>query len=162
MSFNAFTRPPITQGVSRAKAVPVTRDGVGVQTCYRRVCGSTAGHWDSGNPALTISRRRCRTMPYTSSDISRFPTMLLSPILSESGKAGRLEVICLELRPPPGAIHSVRTMAHTFTAQGSPPVVLTSYSTRSSLSFTDVHGCTSMLSFGFVDFENYRLWPFPL
>jgi hypothetical protein len=40
--------------------------------------------------------------------------MLLSPILSESGKTGRLEVIRLELRPPPGAIHSVRTMAHRF------------------------------------------------
>jgi hypothetical protein len=27
---------------------------------------------------------------------------------------GRLEVICLELRPPLEAIHSVRTMAHRF------------------------------------------------
>jgi hypothetical protein len=58
-------------------------------------------------------------MPYTSSDISRFPVMLLSPILSESGKTGRLEVICLELRPPPGAIYSVRTMAHTFASRRS-------------------------------------------
>jgi hypothetical protein len=40
--------------------------------------------------------------------------MLLFPILSESGKMGRLEVICLELRPPLEAIHSVRTMAHRF------------------------------------------------
>jgi hypothetical protein len=53
-------------------------------------------------------------MPYTSSDLSRFPIMLLFPILSASGKLGRLEVICLELRPPLEAIHSVRTMAHRF------------------------------------------------
>jgi hypothetical protein len=59
-------------------------------------------------------------MPHTSSDISRFPVMLLSPILSESGETGRLEVIRLELRPPPGAIHSVRTMAHRFLSRGSP------------------------------------------
>lgn len=85
---------------------------------YRRATdeceSSTTGHWDSGNPAFTISRRRCGTMPYTSSDISRFPVMLLFPILSDSGKTGRLRVICLELWPPPGAIHSVRTMAHSF------------------------------------------------
>jgi hypothetical protein len=110
---------PITQGVPRTKVESAARDGVGVQTCYRRVCHCTAGHWDSGNPALTISRRRCRTMSYTSSDISRFPAMLLSPILSASGKAGRLEVFCLELRSPLGTIHSVRTMAHTFAAHGS-------------------------------------------
>jgi hypothetical protein len=58
-------------------------------------------------------------MPYTSSDISRFPIMLLFPILSESGKMGRLEVICLELRPPLEAIHSVRTMAHRHRVRGS-------------------------------------------
>jgi len=46
--------------------------------------------------------------------------MLLFPILSESGKAGRLEVFCLELRPPLVAIHSVRTMAHSFPGYGSP------------------------------------------
>jgi hypothetical protein len=43
----------------------------------------------------------------------------LSPILSESGETGRLEVIRLELRPPPGAIHSVRTMAHRFLSRRS-------------------------------------------
>ena len=69
----------IVQGVPRANLHPMAHDGVGVQTCYRRVWCSTTGHWGSGNPALTVSRRRCRTMPYTSSDISRFPTMLLSP-----------------------------------------------------------------------------------
>jgi hypothetical protein len=104
---------PITQGIPRTKVESVARDGVGIQTCYRRGCRSTAGHEGSGNPALTLSRRRCRTMPYTSSAISRFPIMLLFPILSESGKMSRLEVICLELRPPLVAIHSVRTMAHT-------------------------------------------------
>jgi hypothetical protein len=59
-------------------------------------------------------------MPYTSSDISRFPAMLLFPILSESGKAGRLEVFRLELRSPLGTIRSVRTMAHGSPAHSSP------------------------------------------
>ena len=45
--------------------------------------------------------------------------MLLFPTLSGSGKVSRLEVICLELRPPPVAIHSVRTTAHSFSASGS-------------------------------------------
>ena len=67
----------IAQGVPRAKSVPVAHDGVGGQTWYRRVCASTTGHWDSGNPALTLSRRRCRAVPYTSSDTPRFPTTLL-------------------------------------------------------------------------------------
>jgi hypothetical protein len=107
---------PITQGVPRAKVEPVARDGVGVQTCFRRVCRCTAGHWGLGNPALTLSHRRCRTMSYTSSGISRFPIMLLFPILSASGKMGRLKVICLELRPPLVAIHSVRDTAHCFQA----------------------------------------------
>jgi hypothetical protein len=114
---------PITQGIPRAKVALVARDGVGVQTCYRRVCRCTAGHWDSDNPALTLSCRRCGTMPYTSSGISRFPIMLLFPSLSASGKMGRLEVSCLELRPPPGAILSVRTMAHTFMVYGLTPAV---------------------------------------
>ena len=65
-------------------------------------------------------------MPYTSSDISRFPAMLLFPILSEAGKAGRLEVICLELRSSLGTIRSVRTMAHAFDAHGSSVISLLS------------------------------------
>ncbi len=35
---------PITQGVPRAKVEPVARDGVGIQTWYRRVCRCTASH----------------------------------------------------------------------------------------------------------------------
>jgi len=65
----------------------------GVQTCYRRVCSSTPGHWGLGNPALTLSRRRCRTIPYTSSDISCFPTMLLFPRPFGSRWGGRLRVM---------------------------------------------------------------------
>jgi hypothetical protein len=89
---------------------------------YRRATGgcdgSTAGHWASSNPAFTVSRRRCGTKPYTSSGSSRFPAMLLSlpPFGLRSG--GRLEVICPELRPSRMAIHSMRRMAHAFTAPG--------------------------------------------
>ena len=130
---------PITQGVPRAKVEPVARDGVGVQTCYRRVCRYTAGHWGLDNAALTISCRRCRAVPYTSSDTPRFPTMLLSPRPFGSRLGGRLRVICLELWPPPGAIYSVRYMAHTFMAHGSTPVVL-SFRCR-SLTFMRLHPC---------------------
>jgi hypothetical protein len=49
-----------------------------------------------------------------------FPSCSCSLPFRESGKMGRLEVICLELRPPRVAIRSVRTTAHTFTAPGSP------------------------------------------
>jgi hypothetical protein len=131
---------PITQGIPRAKVELVARDGVGVQTCYRRVCRCTAGHWDADNPALTVSRRRCGTMPYTSSGIARFPSMLLFPSLSASGKMGRLEVICLELRPPPGAILSVRTMAHTFMVYGLAPAVPLRVPTKRSFPFRQLHG----------------------
>jgi len=34
----------IEQGVPSAKVEPMALDGVGLQTCYRRVCGSTTGH----------------------------------------------------------------------------------------------------------------------
>jgi hypothetical protein len=37
---------PIVQGVPRAKLGPVAHDGVGVQTCYRRVC--SFHHWSLG------------------------------------------------------------------------------------------------------------------
>ena len=47
--------------------------------------------------------------------------MLLYPqhLHALSGKMGHLEVSCLELQLPPGAMHFVRTMAHVFTAHGS-------------------------------------------
>src|SRR5712691_1650048 len=112
----------IAQGVPRAKGVPAARDGVGCQTWSRRVCASTTGHWGSGNAALTLSRRRCRAVPYTSSDTPRFPTMRLSPRPFGSRSGGRLGVICPELRPPLVAIPSVRDTAHPFSAHGFPPL----------------------------------------
>jgi hypothetical protein len=54
-----------------------------------------------------------------SSDTPRFTDMLLSPRPFRSRLVVHLEVICLELRPPPGAIHSVRDTAHTFTVSRS-------------------------------------------
>ena len=80
MPFNALTmHRPSAKAWHGRKSIPYIPMASGLQTCYRRVCSSTAGHWGSGNPSLTILRRRCRTMPYTSSDISRFPARLLSP-----------------------------------------------------------------------------------
>jgi hypothetical protein len=69
----------VRQGVPRTRAVYVAPDGVGVQTCYRRACLYAIGYWDSSNPALALSLRRRRTMPYTSSDIPCFTNMLFSP-----------------------------------------------------------------------------------
>ena len=120
MPLNAFaTHRPSVKAWHGRKPIPYLPMASGIQTCYRRVCGSTTGHWGSGNAALTVSCRRCRTMPYTSSDISRFPTMLLFPRPFGSRSGGRLGVICLELRPPQEAIPSVRDMAHAFIAHGS-------------------------------------------
>ena len=80
MPFNALAaHRPSAKAWHGRNSIPYLPMASGIQTCYRRVCGSTTGHWGLGNPALTLSRRRCRTMPYTSSDISRFPTMLLFP-----------------------------------------------------------------------------------
>src|SRR6266853_2295228 len=87
--------------------------------CYRRVCGSTAGDWDSDNPVLAISLRRCRATAYTSSAVPRFTNMLLSPRPFGSRSVVRLGVIDPELRPPLVAIPSVRDTAHAFTAHGS-------------------------------------------
>ena len=96
----------------------MARDGVGIQMCYRRVCGSTPGDWDSDNPVFAISLRRCRTTAYTSSAVSRFTNMLLSPRPFGSRSVVRLGVIYPELRPPLVAIPSVRDTAHAFTAHG--------------------------------------------
>src|SRR5262252_10907314 len=98
-------------------------NGVGLQMCYRRVCLSTAGDWGSNNPVLALSLRRCRTTAYTSSAVSRFTHMLLSPRPFGSRSVVRLGVISPELRPPLVAIPSVRDTAHTLTASGSPPLV---------------------------------------
>jgi hypothetical protein len=97
-----------------------TTDGIGVQTCYRRVCGSTAGHWGSGSVALAISLRRCRATTYTSSVVPRFTDMLLSPRPFGSRLVVRLGVLCPELRPTLLAILSVRDTAHGFPSYGSP------------------------------------------
>src|SRR6266581_1811816 len=87
--------------------------------CCQRVCGSTPGDWDSHNPVLAVSLRRCRTTAYTSSAVPRFPNMLLSPRPFGSRLVVRLGVIDPELRPPLVAIHSVRDTAHTFASYGS-------------------------------------------
>ena len=98
----------------------MAHDGVGLQMCYRRVCGSTPGDWDSNNPVLAVSLRRCRTTAYTSSAVPRFTNMLLSPRPFGSRSVVRLGVIDPELRPPQVAIPSVRDTAHTFASSGSP------------------------------------------
>src|SRR5215831_13983891 len=146
MPLNAFaTHRPSVKAWHGRKPIPYLPMASGIQTCYRRVCGSTTGHWGSGNAALTLSCRRCRTMPYTSSDIARFPTMLLFPRPFGARCGGRLGVICLELRPPQEAIPSVRDMAHAFTASGAAPEVLLHVYHRASVSIsvasTDVHPC---------------------
>jgi hypothetical protein len=120
MPFNALAaHRPSAKAWHGRNSIPYIPMASGIQTCYRRVCGSTTGHWGLGNPALTLSRRRCRTMPYTSSDISCFPTMLLFPRPFGSRLGGRLGVICLELRPPLVAIRSVRDTAHSFPSSSS-------------------------------------------
>src|SRR5215475_13233069 len=97
----------------------MAHDGVGLQMCYRRVCGSTPGDWDSNNPVLALSLRRCRTTAYTSSAVPRFTNMLLSPRPCGSRSVVRLGVMNPELRPPLVAIPSVRDTAHTFASYGS-------------------------------------------
>jgi hypothetical protein len=114
----------IAQGVPWAKVEPMARDGVGLPMCYRRVCGSTPGDWDSHNPVLALSLRRCRTTAYTSSAAPRFTNMLLSPRPFGSRLVVRLGVMSPELRPPLVAIPSVRDTAHAFTALGLTPSVL--------------------------------------
>ena len=69
----------ISQGVPRAKMDRVAPDGVGVHTCYRRVCLSTTGYWGSSNPALALSLRRCKAASYTSSDDPCVTNRLFSP-----------------------------------------------------------------------------------
>ncbi len=80
---------------------------------------STAEHWDLGSLALALSCRCCRTAAYTSSSASRFTNMLLSPRPFGSRLVVHLEVHCLELRPTPLAIQSVRDTAHLFESYGS-------------------------------------------
>src|SRR5712691_2105576 len=109
-------------------------NGVGVQMCYRRVCGSTTGYWSSNNPVLAISFRRCRTTTYTSSVVPCFTNRLLSPRPFESRLVVRLGVICPELRPTQLAIPSGRDTAHAFTAHGSPSLVLSQRRTALSVS----------------------------
>ena len=114
----------------------VAPDGIGVQTCYRRMCGSTPGHWDSGNPALALSLRRCRATAYTSSTVLRFTNMLLFPRPFGSRLVVRLGVICPELRPLQVAIPSVRDMAHDITAPGSSGILASA--SRTAIAFSKV------------------------
>jgi len=75
-SFISYRSP--TKAYPRRKRNLELSWGVGVQTCYRRVCYSTPGHCGSGNAALALSLRRCRADAYTSSAPPRFRNMLLS------------------------------------------------------------------------------------
>lgn len=116
------------------------------QMCCQRVCGCTPGDWDSNNPVLAVSLRRCRTTAYTSSAVPRFTNMLLSPRPFGSRSVVRLGVMDPELRPPLVAIPSVRDTAHAFTAHGATPLVdlhSTSYEASVSISMasTEVHPC---------------------
>ena len=70
--------------------------------------------------ALTLLLRRCRATVCTSSAVPRFTRLfsnryrLLFPFPFGSRLVVRLGVLCLELRPPPVAILSVRDTAHAF------------------------------------------------
>jgi hypothetical protein len=108
----------------------MAHDGVGLQMCYRRVCGSTPGDWDSNNAVLALSLRRCRTTAYTSSAVPRFTDMLLSPHPFGSRSVVRLGVMSPELRPPLVAIPSVRDTAHSFPASGSSVVLVSAVQSR--------------------------------
>ena len=119
------------------------------QMCCQRVCGCTPGDWDSNNPVLAVSLRRCRTTAYTSSAVPRFTNMLLSPRPFGSRSVVRLGVMDPELRPPLVAIPSVRDTAHTFTAPGAAPeVILHTRWTCSIYAFT---------AFRFVPFHQLTL-----
>src|SRR5262245_50153563 len=85
---------------------------------------STPGDWDSTNPVLALSLRRCRTTAYTSSTVPRFTNMLLSPRPFGSRSVVRLGVMSPEFRPPLVAIPSVRDTAHTFMVYGLAPAVI--------------------------------------
>jgi hypothetical protein len=77
---------------------------------------------DSGVQAIQLAPSRAGVAgPYPTGLLTRpaFPPCCCPLLLSDSGRVGRLEVVCLELRPPRVAIHSVRDTAHGFLAHGS-------------------------------------------
>src|SRR5215471_7662503 len=117
MSLNSLIghRPLLKASGQRNFNWPVARASV-----YRRATDECArsipGHCGSGNPALALSFRRCRAMPYTSSVLPRFTNMLLSPPPFRVREVVRLGVIRLELRSPGVTIPSVPDMAHPFPA----------------------------------------------
>src|SRR5215468_9277042 len=121
MSFNALAMHRLWDRTYHGqKPYPWLPIAWGMQTGYQRVCGSTTGHWGSGNPTLTISLRCCRAPTYPSSVVPCFTTMRLSPRPFGSRLGVHLEVFCPELRPPLVAIPSVRDTAHGFPAYGGP------------------------------------------
>jgi hypothetical protein len=69
---------PIEQELRYKKAECIASNGIGVQSCDRRMCGSTAGHWRLGSLALALSIRRCRSTTYTTSAVPCVPHRLLS------------------------------------------------------------------------------------
>ena len=120
MPLNAFATHRLwDRAYHGQKPHPWLPRALGRQTSDQRVCGSTTGHWGSGDPTLTLSLRCCRATTYPSSVVPRFTTMLLSPRPFGSRVGVHLEVICPALRPPQVAIPSVRDTAHAFTAHGS-------------------------------------------
>src|SRR5712691_1087725 len=80
-------------------------------------------------PPLDIGVRAIQLSPYRTGVAGRHHTRLLLPpafqpcscplALSGLGQAVASESLCLELRPPPGAIRSVRTTAHSFPSSSS-------------------------------------------
>ena len=91
---NACRASPIVQSVPQAKLEPVAHDGVGFQTCYRRVCGSTTDI--VGAIQLSPYRAGIAGQGYTRLlTFPAFPSCSCSPPFRESAKMGRREVICL-------------------------------------------------------------------
>ena len=112
---------PLDRGCHGRKRYP----GLPMASEYKRAtderASSATGHCDLGSVAFTISPRCCRASPYTFSGVLRFTDMLLSLRPFGFRLVVHLEVVSPELRPPPGAILSLRTTAHRFHEYGSPP-----------------------------------------
>ena len=88
MPFNALAahRPSAKAWYGR-NSIPYIPMASGIQTCYQRVCGSTTGHWGSGNPTLTISLRCCRATTYPSSVVPALQPCSCPLALSGLGEA---------------------------------------------------------------------------
>ena len=72
--------PPPTRRRVRGSAVSARYPGGPASAALQRTCPCITGDWGSGSLPFTVSRGPREPRPYTSSDRSRFPTMLLSPL----------------------------------------------------------------------------------